>query len=64
MVDLIVGIEDSLALDSINLDIHKGEFVGIRGDTGGGKSTLLNTIVGLIPSTEGCISKHNVWRRI
>ncbi|MCH2081141.1 MAG: ABC transporter ATP-binding protein [Saprospiraceae bacterium] len=43
---------ETLALNNINLDIMKGEFVSIMGPSGCGKSTLLN-IMGLLddPST-------------
>lgn len=37
------------ALNGINLTVEKGEFVGIIGPTGAGKSTLCQTINGLIP---------------
>lgn len=36
-------------LNSINLTIHKGEFVGIVGATSSGKSTLLQLMSGVIP---------------
>ena len=38
---------ETLALENVNLDIRKGEFVSIMGPSGCGKSTLLN-IVGLL----------------
>ena len=38
---------ETLALDNINVDIQKGEFVSIMGPSGCGKSTLLN-IIGLL----------------
>ena len=43
---------ETLALENVNIDIHKGEFVSIMGPSGCGKSTLLN-IIGLLdtPST-------------
>ncbi|MFW9826229.1 MAG: ABC transporter ATP-binding protein [Candidatus Thorarchaeota archaeon] len=45
-----------LVLDSINLKINQGEFVGVMGPTGAGKSTLCSCINGLIPSrTRGWI---------
>ncbi|MFX1350464.1 MAG: ATP-binding cassette domain-containing protein, partial [Promethearchaeota archaeon] len=45
-----------LVLKSINLKINKGEFVGIMGPTGAGKSTLCSCINGLIPlKTRGWI---------
>ncbi len=36
-------------LKGVNLDIHRGEFVGIVGTTGAGKTTLCQTFNGLIP---------------
>ena len=38
---------ETLALENVNLDVAKGEFVSIMGPSGGGKSTLLN-IMGLL----------------
>lgn len=38
---------ETLALNNINLDVRKGEFVSIMGPSGCGKSTLLN-IIGLL----------------
>lgn len=41
------------ALSSINLDIKSGEFVGILGSTGSGKTTLVNLISRLYDVTDG-----------
>ncbi|KUK98200.1 MAG: Cobalt transporter ATP-binding subunit, partial [Atribacteria bacterium 34_868] len=43
------------ALKSINIMIEKGEFIGIIGHTGCGKTTLLQLIDGLLEPTEGQI---------
>jgi len=43
----------SLALHNINIEIKKGEFVGIIGQNGAGKSTLLKNITGLLRPTTG-----------
>jgi putative ABC transport system ATP-binding protein len=44
------------ALNSIDLDIHAGEFLAVWGPSGSGKSTLMN-IIGLIDSpTEGTVN--------
>ncbi|HNZ83622.1 MAG TPA: energy-coupling factor transporter ATPase [Sedimentibacter sp.] len=43
----------TLALDDVNATINQGEFVGIIGHTGSGKSTLIQLFNGLEPATEG-----------
>lgn len=43
------------ALDDVSLNIKEGEFIGIIGHTGSGKSTLVQHFNGLIKSTEGSI---------
>jgi|GEM_PF-3302926 len=40
-------------LDNIDLDIRAGEVVGIAGPSGGGKTTLLRVILGLLPDYTG-----------
>ena len=42
-----------VALDGVDLDIHKGQFVTLIGHSGCGKSTLLNLIAGLSLPTSG-----------
>ena len=44
---------ETLALNNVNIEIKKGEFVAIMGPSGCGKSTLLNTIGMLDSPTEG-----------
>ena len=43
------------ALDNINLDVNKGDFIGLIGHTGSGKSTLVQHLNGLIKPTSGKI---------
>lgn len=43
----------SEVLKSVNLTIAKGQSVGFIGATGGGKSTLLDILMGLLPPSEG-----------
>ena len=46
------------ALSDINLKIEDGEFIGIIGHTGSGKSTLIQHLNGLIKATSGTIYFH------
>jgi putative ABC transport system ATP-binding protein len=50
------GKRQVVALDSVNLEIARGEMVSIVGPSGSGKSTLLNLIGGLDRPTSGRIS--------
>ena len=43
------------ALDDVCLQIPDGQFIGIIGHTGSGKSTLVQHLNGLIKATSGCI---------
>jgi putative ABC transport system ATP-binding protein len=43
------------ALDGVNIDISRGEFVGIVGPSGSGKSTILNLLASLDRPTSGLI---------
>lgn len=40
--------ESALVLNNINLDIEKGEYIGIVGPNGGGKTTLIKIILGIL----------------
>lgn len=46
---------ESHALKNINLTIEEGEFVGIIGHTGSGKSTLVQHLNGLLKPTKGAV---------
>ena len=48
-----------VALDDINIEINTGEFVGIIGHTGSGKSTLIQMFNGLIKPTKGEVYINN-----
>ncbi|MUN08622.1 ATP-binding cassette domain-containing protein [Agromyces luteolus] len=44
------------ALDSVSLDIHPGETVGLVGESGSGKTTLGRAVLGLAPVTAGTVA--------
>jgi len=50
-----VGSQEIMALDSLSLQIAKGEFVGIMGPSGSGKTTLLNLLGCLDQPSSGSI---------
>jgi zinc transport system ATP-binding protein len=56
--DVWVHYDGVPALVGINLSIEKGDFLGIIGPNGGGKTTLLKVILGLIPPTHGSVSVY------
>ena len=45
-----------VAVDSLSLDIHPGEFLAIVGPSGCGKTTVLNMLAGLEPVTSGTMT--------
>ena len=46
---------DQIVLDHLSLDVRRGEILGLVGASGGGKSVLLRTIIGLLPKRAGSI---------
>ena len=43
------------ALDSVSFDIEKGEFVVVLGESGAGKTTILNILGGMDTASSGSI---------
>ena len=43
------------ALKEINLDVYKGQFIGVIGHTGSGKSTLIQHLNGILKATSGAM---------
>jgi len=46
-------------LHNINLSVHQGDFVAIIGPNGGGKTTLIKLVLGLLKPTRGSIKIKN-----
>ncbi len=51
------------ALDNVNFSVNRGEFIGIIGHTGSGKSTLMQQLNGLLKPTSGQIllDGKDIW---
>lgn len=54
---------ESTAVDNVSVSIRKGQFVGVIGHTGSGKSTLIQHLNGLLRPTSGeiFINGRNIW---
>lgn len=57
--EVTIGYENKGILGPLELSVERGEFWGILGPNGGGKSTLLKTLLGLIPPVKGSIERGN-----
>jgi len=53
LMDVTKRYDNTTVVDSLNLQIHPGEIVGIIGHNGAGKSTTMKMIVGLVEPTSG-----------
>lgn len=53
--DLVVGFGERIVLNGLSLDVMKGEILGFVGASGGGKSVLTRTILGLVPKRAGTV---------
>lgn len=52
------------AIKGVSLSVHSGEFIGLIGHTGSGKSTLIRHLNGLLKPTEGHVylRGEDIWR--
>ena len=55
VTSLNVSRDNSLVIEDAQFTIHKGDYVGIVGPNGGGKTTLLLALLNRIPKTKGSI---------
>ncbi len=56
---------EATAVDNVSLTVGKGEFIGVIGHTGSGKSTLIQHLNGLLKPTSGeiLINRKNIWEK-
>ena len=54
---------EHIALEGVNIVVHRGEFIGVIGHTGSGKSTLMQHLNGLLKPTSGQIllDGKDIW---
>lgn len=51
--DVCVAYPEHVALENVSMTVDEGDFVAITGPNGGGKTTMLKVILGLIKPTSG-----------
>jgi zinc transport system ATP-binding protein len=52
---LWAGYDSDLVLEDINLSVRELDFIGLIGPNGGGKTTLLRVLLGLLPPMRGAV---------
>lgn len=69
--NLCVNRDSEKVIENANFSINQGDYVGIVGPNGGGKTTLLSAILNFLPITNGSIhlfgediSKFSSWGKI
>lgn len=55
LINLSIGYEGKSILEGISLEIEKGTTIGVIGPNGGGKSTFVKTLLGLVPPVSGSV---------
>ncbi|EMN51027.1 PF03193 domain protein [Leptospira interrogans str. L1207] len=57
--------KNTIAVDDLSLQIHKGEFVALLGPNGAGKTTLIEMLEGIQRPDSGSISiLGNTWKKM
>lgn len=67
-LSFVYGIDtpfEKRAVNNVNIKIEKGEFIGIMGHTGSGKSTFVQMLNGLIKPTSGqvLLNGKDIWEK-
>ena len=58
IVSASVGYNQNTVLKDVNLEVNDKDFIGVIGPNGGGKSTLLKAILGLVPISSGTVQVY------
>ena len=59
LTDVSAGYDDMIVLRDVNLEVNDGDFIGVIGPNGGGKTTLIKVMLGLIKPLKGTVSRFD-----
>lgn len=54
--DLAQGYGKNIVISDINLSVKSGEILGLIGPSGAGKTTLINSIMGMLKPKQGSVT--------
>ncbi|HOK26837.1 MAG TPA: ATP-binding cassette domain-containing protein [Bacteroidales bacterium] len=64
LIDVTAGYNSKVVLEDVNLTVYEEDFIGIIGPNGGGKTTLLKVILGMVKPMKGTvIYNHEMLKR-
>ena len=58
LINIDAGYNGKVVLDHVNFSVFQNDFIGIIGPNGGGKTTLLKVILGLLPPASGSVNYY------
>ena len=67
--NVVVSYDRNVILPGVSLNVNKGDFIAVTGPNGGGKTSLLRVILGLVKPESGkvcyydngkCVKKLNI----
>ncbi|HNX43204.1 MAG TPA: ABC transporter ATP-binding protein [Bacteroidales bacterium] len=59
LTDVSAGYNDEVVLRDVNLEINDLDFIGVIGPNGGGKTTLIKVLLGLIKPLKGTVTRSD-----
>ena len=62
--NVVVGYDQKIILPGVSLSINQGDFIAITGPNGGGKTSLLRVILGLIEPQSGKVAFYDNDREV
>jgi zinc transport system ATP-binding protein len=58
------GYDDEIVISDVNLEVYSNDFIGVIGPNGGGKTTLLKTILGLVEPAKGSVNFFGKGKKV